>query len=490
MESLLAIQILCTAAQLSFNVLQFLQSLASGTLSIPASASGHLPQRLTRTPSLLDDLQSASLLKVAASPSLGSEEEREDLSAPYGKKGTRFLLPPSERDSSIVNRASTLQAASKHMAQVDTLNILGIQPSFREPYPESVVSVDQTVVSEKASSEHDHYLLAALPPGAGYSHGRQGARGGHNENSELESVATQSLVDSESVPNAVWSSGPNSHSQVEPLSRASCEIVPSRATLGEFTPSPSESILFTSDVSQALRFTGDAEKRRNKEATIRSRTLRIHSENILAVDESLSLRESLRETLHSAANTTTMEEKLAELDSPLSEVLDRVNLLDNHSQLHSMQPIAHPTGAAGRNVTLSLFPRNIETRCTHYTHSSGALSDGAGVPGSHIAPSTVYRHSVYSAANTISLESKEENTTFSSVSRFENWPSEVALAYTLNMGCVVIYGRTSRIQSVALEGMNTPACYGLKQLATFSNEESKCGEEGDFFSCYIYNEKH
>ena len=471
MESLLAIQILCTAAQFSFNVLQFLQSLASGALNIPASASSHLPQHLTHTPSLLDDLQSASLLKFAASPSLGSEEEREDLSAPHRKKGTRFLLPPSERNSSTVNRASTLQAISKNMAQVDTLNILGIQPSFREPYPESVISIDQTVVSEKASSEDDHYLPEALPLGIGYGHGRPAACGGYNDTSELKSVATQSLVNSESMPNVVWSSGPNSHSQVEPHSEASSEIVQSRAMLGQFTPSPSQSILLTSDASQALRFTEGAKKWRNKEGTIGSRrveeALKIHSENTLPVDEP----QSLRETLHSAANTTTMEEKLAELDSPLSEVMDRVNLLDNHSQLQSMYSITHPVGAAGRHI---------ETRCTHYTHSSGALSDGAGVPGSHIAPSTVYRHSVYSTAHTLSSMSKEEeeeNATSSSVSRFENWPSEVALAYTLNMGCVVIYGRTSRIQSVALEGTNTPSCYGLKQLATFSNEESKCGED-------------
>jgi len=70
-------------------------------------------------------------------------------------------------------------------------------------------------------------------------------------------------------------------------------------------------------------------------------------------------------------------------------------------------------------------------------------------------------------------------------SKFETWPSEVALAYVLNMAAVVIYGRTSRIQKFALEGGNMRERlgggakeWGLLQLSEFESEDtvSKYGE--------------
>jgi len=163
--------------------------------------------------------------------------------------------------------------------------------------------------------------------------------------------------------------------------------------------------------------------------------------------------------------------------SPLSEAIGRINLQHNRGQFLQPQP-THSPGAGGRSVTLTLLGQNVETQCTHYTHSSATLSGGAGVPGSPIAPSTVYRHSVYSVPRTIDTEN-EESAVLCSTSRFESWPNEVALAYTLNMGCVAIYGKTSLIQSTALEGMNSSARYGLKHLAVFSHKDSssKCGKE-------------
>ena len=158
---------------------------------------------------------------------------------------------------------------------------------------------------------------------------------------------------------------------------------------------------------------------------------------------------------------------------------------------------------SGRSVTLSVFPRNLETRCTHYTHSSSALSDGAGVPGSHVAPSTVYRQSVYSPLTIdVGIEEEEGETeeecgdvggeglaTVAGAGRagFETWPSEVGLAYTLRMGEVVLYGRTSHIQSTGLEGGagGEERVLGLRQLAEYSanTHGSPCKESGIHIMC-------
>lgn len=101
------------------------------------------------------------------------------------------------------------------------------------------------------------------------------------------------------------------------------------------------------------------------------------------------------------------------------------------------------------------------------------------MPGSQVPPSTIYKHSVYSIPLTIESENRE-SAVFGNVPKFENWPSEVALAYTLNMASIVIYGRTSLIQKMALEGLDAKDARqcALLQLSEFANESpaSKCGE--------------
>jgi len=70
-----------------------------------------------------------------------------------------------------------------------------------------------------------------------------------------------------------------------------------------------------------------------------------------------------------------------------------------------------------------------------------------------VPPSTLYRHSLFSVPLTPDTEN-QESVAFGgrTTSKFETWPSEVALAYVLNMAAVVIYGRTSRIQKFASGG--------------------------------------
>ena len=81
-------------------------------------------------------------------------------------------------------------------------------------------------------------------------------------------------------------------------------------------------------------------------------------------------------------------------------------------------------------------------------------------------------------------------------SRFENWPNEVALVYTINMASIVIFGKNSLIQKVALEGFEEERLsekdrgkasqhkYGLMQLVGFTGENesetdlTKCGKFG------------
>ena len=110
------------------------------------------------------------------------------------------------------------------------------------------------------------------------------------------------------------------------------------------------------------------------------RSSRSHAGKVL-VDEVVSVQG----TLLSPACTTPMEEKLEAVKSPLSEAIGRINLLDNRGQFLRPQP-SHPPGASGRSVTLTLLGRNVETRCTHYTHSGAALSGGQGCPAVTLPP--------------------------------------------------------------------------------------------------------
>jgi hypothetical protein len=312
---------------------------------------------------------------------------------------------------------------------------------------------------------------------------------------DVESVATQSLIDSESIPRTMNSSRASSHSQ----HLSGMGELGSESTLGEL--SPSHSLVITSSpwlkssTSKNLDLSNDGSKDKVEEVRMVIPTILLESDELhdpvtsekdtcTSVEDSGNLRGTQR--------FDTIIETPTEMKSSLGETLDRVGLLVNHDCLQG--PPTRPPGVSARSVTLSLFDRSVETRCTHYTHSSSALTDGAGVPGSHIAPSTIYRHSVYSPL-TLDVENEESCEVSSGEggtvthARFEGWPNEVALAYTLSMADVAIYGRTSVIQSAALEGVcsrdRDTRGLGLKQLAKFSLTEHAPSGKSDFMAWTI-----
>ena len=452
MEEVLALNILCAASEMSGSVLSLVHSLAKG--SGGSGSNGGKPEKvIEESGSEACTMQPSPVLPEEHSPNL-QESNRDtpqsnviDLTQ---KRGTKFNLPVSERGST----AQSMREKSEKMSsqcQVVTLNILGMQPQFKEPYPEPV-----------ATSVKDLGAAVGLTFGVQF---QDRIRAERDTRSLGDSVGTQSLIENESIPD-IMSSNDSSNTTVDlETSSTSLEDVSKPKTLLSLQPEMPAPLGPNELTSPKSRHDSVCEKPNEKR---------------LSLDVG-----SLLETRISPAVGTPIEEKLEALQSPLGEAVNRVGLLDDRFQY--MQPVAtqHGKEFSGKSVTLSLPPRNIETRFTHYTHSTAALSGGAGIPGSHVAPSTVYmyKHSVYSMPLTLDTDNGGSSV-FGKTSRFENWPSEVALAYTLNLASIVIYGRTSLIQKAALEGdVSRVKCaaadsFGLLDLSEFDNEEtvSKCGE--------------
>lgn len=492
MESLLAINILCLGSQLSLPVLLFLHSLANGTTALclhPSPSSTHhhqhhSPHQIHAPLSLGSGSHSASLYRetptITSQNSEGTTGKTSSKKHHFGslstKKGTRFKLPELELDTLSFRddhpTGSEITTSSKCRAQVDTLNVLGIQPGFREPYPESVFTEAHTYAeNDGESSDHVHVHLHANAPLVAKSlHSGQGRSGTTNSTrtaDDLESNATQGLIGTKSVPRAVNSSHESSQSQ----QLSEIEEMGSQSTLCDMSPSHSFMITSSPWLKSSTSKNLDLSTDDHGESVFEAVSAGLQGSNavpILKIEEVGSLAETWRS---GTVLGTPIEEKLEALESPLGQSLNQVGPLGNSSLLPGL-------GFSG-GVT-----RNVETRCTHYTHSSSALSSGARVPGSHVPPSTVYQHSMYSPL-TIDVENEESGglSTRETVSHatFESWPSEIALAYTLNMGDVVIYGRTSQIQSTALEGRTNEergmTGLGLKQLAGFSHSKNSTSEK-------------
>ncbi len=138
------------------------------------------------------------------------------------------------------------------------------------------------------------------------------------------------------------------------------------------------------------------------------------------------------------------------------ESMDRVRLFhDNysiqdaaatHHTVDNPQHV-HPPIIAATTATPHEAPSRADTRCTHYTHSTAPLAEGANMLGSQVQPSTVFRQSMLSG------ESSSPTQACNRMAGFECWPGEVALTYTLCMASVCIYGKTSLICKTALEGL-------------------------------------
>ena len=402
-------------------------------------------------------------MKLEGGLVLGGEHHSTSRTPPASSlTGTRFKPLTSVKGSSPHSKMESRKGSQRSSPKrLITLNILGMQPEFLDPYLESGLTVEQTATyttlaetatpaetaSEGTKDQIDYNMFA------GQSSGSLGG-----------SVGTQSLIENESIPDIV-PSGSSSNTSVDLGSVSSIEVGFSKS-VGIFSIG---SELKPAEISQNLDSSAMCNERSKEKS---------------GGTDSISLLET---RLSVECTGAAVDDKV---ESPLGESFDRVGLLDDRFQYlqlnraHAEQDGRHIAG--GKSVTMSLPRRNVETRCTHYTHSTAALSGGAGIPGSQVPPSTLYRHSVFSVPLTLDTEN-EESVTFGgrTAPKFESWPSEVALAYVLNMAAVVIYGRTSRIQKVALEGGNMRERlgggvkeWGLLQLSEFESEDtvSKYGE--------------
>ena len=346
-----------------------------------------------------------------------------------------------------------VELSVEHIREMDTLNVTGLQPSFREPCTESVYSEDghESYGDSDGGRLVDHHSICdddTLP--AVRAGGRRACGSGGTESEPAQSSNSSTVGASSRCPS----------------SQQCLQELDSTLTVGK-----------TVSLSQSLSPWLKSSTSRNLEL---SRTqMNTHSDAGFRDQPTLRVVSDLHEDLRSDTTCgTPIGEKLEGLESTLIET-------DSPTNRYSEYP------ALGKTLSTT-FPRHLETRCTHYTHSSSALSGGAGVPGSHVAPSTVYRQSLYSPL-TVDIEDDEVDSNLGSgygehdtggglIQRrvgLDSWPSEVGLAYTLGIGEIAVYGRTSSIQFAALEGSRSgEGAMGLRKLAEFSlSDHSLPGEQ-------------
>ena len=569
---MLAMDVLCAASQVDMNVLHLVQSLAKGLLkpgrhgTEEESEQEHQEQRtlgeMQSPPCAEPEMQQVAGLDSGVDAGVVAEEGNKPLPS-HRRVITRFKLPGSERGSSINSRIHPESAAggSKRMQvkgtsqqRVATLNILGMQPAFQEPYAESVATTVQQTIMESEST--DGTATKSMATRDDFEEGN-GEVGHYPEfqfkegfgmdfqylTESLDSVHTQSLIENESIPDilpsgsstntsvdlgqSVTSLDSNKSAEMLAISSPGLKsgtlktlgfgvIVSSPGLItgsshelksrtwktpelgGVLVSTPGPRVTGSPGLESGALKTGGfgrasvsneaseeeivasgtgASEGKGEEGTADSCSTggRKSREKRVSLDDGVSLFADHAPRVPLAVGRTPLE-------TLLDEAIDRVGLLDDRFRYFRppRQQQGKQLGFSGRSVTLSLPGRDVETRCTHYTHSTAALSGGGGVPGSQVPPSTIYRHSVYSIPLTIESSENRESAVFGNVPKFENWPSEVALAYTLNMASVVIYGRTSLIQKMALEGLDAETAQPctLLQLSEFANESpaSKCGE--------------
>ncbi len=150
---------------------------------------------------------------------------------------------------------------------------------------------------------------------------------------------------------------------------------------------------------------------------------------------------------------------------------ERINLLDaieSQSDIESQKKAVLQSPSSSCSTTIEphddCFTPQQEPS-SYYAHSHAPLSDGVGVPGSQVAPSTLYRRSVFSTSDQ-HLSSLEDNTVSSGL---QSWSTEVALLYTLGMADCVLYGRSSMIQRCGMLGDDGDEGIGLVALAHYCN---------------------
>ena len=443
-EGMLAVNILCTASETALDILHLVQSLASGSVRryylAEDRGTGQSQQTSASTRECLTK-HSASLTPT--------ENGGQDTVLQF-KKGTRFTLPASPDSQN--SKMQTSHARTKK--SLKTLNVLGMQPDFSESL---AGSLGQTLTPSKPSEED--------------TQGHQQEQSNCSD-TLLQSVITQSLIENESIPETPPSQYSSNTTVLELRSSATLEATVSMSkSAGLLASSNSYSKNLDLSISNVL------------------------STAILSSNPSGDIPAIGEEPDNSVSSIIPVQRKLV---SPVSGLLADYGQPTKHAneELPTLHEVASSQSShQGTRIKDTVPNQGLESQYTHYTHSSAPLSGGAGVPGSQAPPSTIYRRSTISTPAT-ELHNIHSTTVLGNTSRFENWPNEVALVYTLNMASVVIFGRSSFIQKVALEGFEEGSLsekdhdeapqhkYGLMQLVEFSEENEseadlvKCGKFG------------
>ena len=449
--------ILCTASESTLDVLHLVQSLASGSvrryyLDEDRAGTSHSQQTSNSTRECL----------TKHSASLTPSENRGKDTAHQFKKGTRFTLPATV-DSKVQTSHVRIKKSLK------TLNVLGMQPDFSESL---AGSLGQTL-THSGTGENDTMNGSPSKPSEEDPQCHQQEQSNCSD-TLLQSVRTQSLIENESIPETP----PSQYS-----SNTTVLGLGSSATL-EATVSMSKSAgLLASSNSYS----------KNLDLSISN----VLSTAILSSNPSGDIPAIGEEPDSSASSIIPVQRKVV---SPVSGLLVDYAQPTKHAseELPTLHEVASSqTSHQDARIQDTLPNKGFESQYTHYTHSSAPLSGGAGVPGSQAPPSTIYRRSTISTPATELHNIHVHSTTvLGNTSRFENWPNEVALVYTINMASIVIFGESSLIQKVALEGFEEGRLsekdrgkapqhkYGLMQLVEFTGENeseadlTKCGKFG------------
>lgn len=295
---------------------------------------------------------------------------------------------------------------------VPTINLLGVQPKFKLEEEEG----------EEENDEEDNDDDESI-----------------SGNTSHTSVNTQALIDTESIPDILPSNTDTNSPQIISTTLTLDSLELKNSSTAENLSRPFDDAALTSS-----EISTDTTTKRNPTS-------------------------NKRVTLVTAANShvNSDSEDIASTDGDTaSSAINRVGLLDDRFELIEKK------GGATKSVTLIIPPpRDTDSHCTHYTHSTAPFSCGAGVLGSQAAPSTVYQQSILSLPSTISKdESLIMSPSFQHMHNFDTWPSDVRLAYTLNLSDVVIYGKDSNISRMALVGQDeVHKRYCLSELAAYND---------------------
>jgi hypothetical protein len=358
-----------------------------------------------------------------------------------------------------------------------------MQPDFNVMDTESTYTVDQAMEHQRlmkaASADDIKFVQNRFPRLLPIVLPRQTEASGYkntfNSTMTASSVGTQSLIANESIPDALPSAEVSNVDTLLDLgSITTLDAVESLGkSIGLFTSSNSKNLELSISnlVSPGLGRSGD----------------------LTSKDDLVPTPILERSVENSTASTS-------EIVKPLSVAVVTVSVEDDENFDGEVKSVEARTaeGIVGSGNTHSVHPQHVrlvvdkpESQCTHYTHSTAPLAEGANMLGSQVHPSTVLRQGMLSSSPAGDSQVSRK------LAHFEQWPWEVALTYTICMASITIYGRTSLIQQTALEGPKTEGLtsststkgelvsrnLGLLELANFESgnedtEEKKLGKQG------------